>query len=244
MKTLLTIPKVGKLHVYRREQFPYKQIVSDYIIDLIKLSAKNAKKHIDITGYTTFCYGELQLHSIIVPAIAKLSSCFIFEYPIQRGKQISSGRVDYYCINKEGEANEYRLFLELKYGRQGIPTKKLRARNIDLWQNANKQLDGITQEIKLYRDYYDKPIVRVCMEAITFYADESKIDKIDSDVLKEVFKSSIDTLTFETGLAPNIGVLWEFHPDIVKEAMDEYREARKFFGIMFLCRVIPPIMPK
>lgn len=243
MKTK-TIPKVGKLYVCRTEQFQHKQIVSDYIIDLITLSAKNAKKHIDITGNTTFCYGELQLHSVIVPAIAKLSDCFIMEYPILRGKQNNSGRVDYYCVNKEGEANEYRLFLELKSGRQGIPCAKLREQNVKLWKNVNIQLEGVSNEVKQYKDYYHKPVVRVCMEAITLYADESKFDKISPEVLTETLQTSIDTLTSQTGIAPNVSVLWQFHPDIVAGATDEYRDTRKFFGMLFLCRVIPPILPK
>lgn len=236
-----TIPKVGKLYIYRSEQFQFKQIVSDFIEELVERSAKNAERHISQMKYATFCYGELQMHSILVPAISQLSDCFILEYPIKRGKNEDSGRVDYYCINRAGTNNEYHVFLELKCGRQGIPNTTFRKNNIELWHEANTQLDGILQEIQNNREFYDKPIIRVCMEIIVLYADESKEDRICSnskEILLDTFNSSIDTLD-QTGVVPNISILWEFHPNIVKQAVDEYHPNRQFWGLQFLCRIIP-----
>lgn len=241
MVKIKTIPKVGKLYIERSEQFQLKQIVSDFIENLIEQSIKYAERHISQMKYATFCYGELQMHSIIVPAITNLTSCFILEYPIRRGIDDDSGRVDYYCINRAGTVNEYHLFLELKCGRQGIPNNSFRKNNIELWREANNQLEGVLQEIKNNREFYGKPIIRVCMEIVTLYADESKQDKIkpkSKEILQNTFNSSIETLK-STGIAPNVSVLWEFRPNIVQQAKDDFYPSRQFWGVIFLCRVMP-----
>ncbi len=234
------IRNVGKIYTERSEQFQFKQVVTDFIEELVAQSAKNAERHISQMNYATFCYGELQIHSIIIPAIANLADSVILEYPIIRGKYNNNGRVDYYCVNKAGTKNEYHLFLELKCGRQGIPNNNLRTNNIELWRKANKQLDGISQEIKKNKDFYNKPTIRVCMEVIVLYADKSKGDKIRPDTLHEALNIAIEDLK-QTNIAPNISMLWEFHPNIVKQAKDEYRPNRQFWGILFLCRVMPDL---
>lgn len=232
----------GKLYILRSEQFQLKQIVSDFIENLIELSAKNAEKHISLTRYATFCYGELQMHSILVPALAKLTSCFIMEYPIRRGKSDNSGRVDYYCINEAGTNKEYNLFLELKCGRQGIPNDNFRKKNIELWHEANDQLDGISQEIHQNKEFYDRMVMRVCMEVITLYADTSKQEQIKSDILQDMLSISVGALK-SSGIAPNLSVLWKFHPNIVENAKADFKESRQFWGMLFLCRIMPPILP-
>lgn len=234
---------VGKFYIHRSEQFQLKQVVSDFIENLIVQSARNAKNHISLTGYATFCYGELQMHSILVPALAKLTKCFILEYPIRRGKFDNSGRVDYYCVNEVGTTKEYNLFLELKCGRQGIPNENFRKKNIELWSEVNNQLEGISQEIHQNKDFYDKAIMRVCIEAVTLYADTSKKEQIKSEVLQKALDISVDALN-SLGIAPNMSVLWEFHPSIVEKAVDEFKASRQFWGLLFLCRIMPSIYPK
>lgn len=240
---IIPIRGVGKLHVCRTEQFLYKQIVSDFITEVIKLSAKNARTHVDVTKYATFCHGELQMHSIIVPALAKLSDCLILEYPIQRGQDDNSGRVDYYCANNVGKPNEYRLFLELKCGKQGIPCSSFRQENIDLWYNVNTQLEGIAQEIQQNGDFHNKPNIRVCMEVITLYADESRSGQIDTAILLSAFETSINALVSSNVGTPNISVLLEFNQELRDNAKYEYNFSRKFFGLLFLCRIMPSIEP-
>ena len=84
------------IRIERTGNFRFKQVVSDFLIEVIRDSIVSAKKYIEITNYTTFCFGELQMHSIIIPALAKNTDCFILEYPIERkvGKENHWGRVD------------------------------------------------------------------------------------------------------------------------------------------------------
>ncbi|WP_455496508.1 hypothetical protein [Coprobacter sp.] len=133
--------------------------------------------------------------------------------------------------------------MELKCGRQGIPNNNFRKKNIELWHEANNQLDGISQEIRQNKEFYDKTIMRVCMEVITLYADISKGEQIKSEVLQDALDISADMLK-SSGIAPNMSVLWEFHPNIVEKAIDEFNSSRQFWGLLFLCRVMPPILPE
>lgn len=56
------------IRIERTGNFRFKQVVSDFLIEVIRDSIVSAKKYIEITNYTTFCFGELQMHSIIIPA--------------------------------------------------------------------------------------------------------------------------------------------------------------------------------
>ena len=55
--------------IERTGRFLFKQIVTDLLINVFCDSIVAAK--IEETKYTTFCFGELQMHSIIIPALAK-----------------------------------------------------------------------------------------------------------------------------------------------------------------------------
>lgn len=244
MPTSEHIYKAGNLYFHRTEQFRLKGIVSKFLEKLIKQTIKNAVKHIELTECATFCYGELQMHSIIVPALAKLTDCFILEYPIRRGckKYDKSGRVDYYCINDCNKQKEYHLFIELKCGQQGIPIRcnSFRRKNIELWKEANSQLNGIAKEIFLYKDCHYKNVMRVCIEVIPLYADISKAEKIDTKTLQDAFQTSIKAFQ-EHNIQPNFSALWEFRPQLREIANADLYANRQYWGLLFLCRIMPPI---
>ena len=98
-----------------------------------------------------FVFGEKQLHSIVVPAIADLTSAFLMEAPANRKwtdhdsdtLEEGSGWVDYWC--------DYRgvtFFLEFKHGYFSPRSMKLRSRLQKRWENANEQLVEVKDEIR------------------------------------------------------------------------------------------------
>ena len=213
------------IRIERTGNFRFKQVVSDFLIEVIRDSIVSAKKYIEITNYTTFCFGELQMHSIIIPALAKNTDCFILEYPIERkvGKENHWGRVDYYCRCNAKKKNEYHLFLELKSNKQSLPFCKYRTDSLSFWNTAYKQICGIEREIKLNKNFYKKPIVRVCMETIALYAHETKnVASLVDDVVE------IANNDFGCSKAkPNLIVLWKCSKGITEIAEDEWHEGRK-----------------
>lgn len=229
------------IRIERTGNFRFKQVVSDFLIEVIRDSIVSAKKYIEITNYTTFCFGELQMHSIIIPALAKNTDCFILEYPIERkvGKENHWGRVDYYCRCNAKKKNEYHLFLELKSNKQSLPFCKYRTDSLSFWNTAYKQIFGIEREIKLNKNFYKKPIVRVCMETIALYAHETKnVASLVDDVVE------IANNDFGCSKAkPNLIVLWKCSKGITEIAEDEWHEGRKMYGIIFVCHIMEPYFP-
>ena len=59
-----------EIRIWRKGNFRLKQVVSNLLVDVIASSVERAVNYINKTGYTTFNYGELQMHSILVPSIA------------------------------------------------------------------------------------------------------------------------------------------------------------------------------
>lgn len=226
------------IRIKRTGKFPFKKVVTDLLIDVIRDSIVSARKYIEITKYTTFCFGELQMHSIIIPALAKNTDCFILEYPIERkiGKENHSGRVDYYCRCNTKKKNEYHLFIELKSNKQSLPIRKYRTDSLTFWNDAYNQICGIEREIKINKNFYNKPIIRVCMETIALYAHETK------DV-SSLIDDAVESANNDFGLSkaiPNLIVLWKCSKWITEIAKDEWHEGRKMYGIIFICHIMEP----
>ena len=146
------------IRIERTGQFQFKQVVTDLLINVVCDSIVAAKSYIEKTKYTTFCFGELQMHSI--------------ERKV--GKENHFGRVDYYCRCNVDKRNEYHLFIELKSNKQSLPFDKYREDSICFWKTAYRQICGIGQEVKVNRAFYTKPIIRVCIETIVLYAHKTK----------------------------------------------------------------------
>lgn len=231
------------IRIERTGHFQFKQVVSDLLINVISDSIVAAKSYIEKTGYTTFCFGELQMHSIIIPALFKNTDCFILEYPIRRkvGKENHFGRVDYYCRCNMDKRNEYHLFIELKSNKQYLPFDKYRKDSIRFWKTAYRQICGIGQEVKINRAFYTKPIIRVCIETIVLYAHEVK-DVTTSDVDAVIKVAQND---FSHGkIIPNLIVLWKCSDKLIEKAKDEWIDERKMYGVIFICHIMEPIFPQ
>lgn len=226
------------LEVWRKGQFQFKQIVSDLLIQVFSGAIDRAEQYIQKTGLVTFNYGELQMHSILIPSIVEQVDSFILEYPIvrKRGRQNHFGRSDYYCRCNVGQRNEYQLFVELKSGAQGLPCTDLRKQNKFLWETACKQIDGIKAEIIRNKSFYKKPVIRVAIESLSLYADELK--KITKEDIDDVFLKARDISgTYD----PNLIVIWHCDDAIRKQANDEWHNHRKMYGILFICHIMEPI---
>lgn len=224
--------------IWRKGQFQFKQIISDLLTDVISDAIDRAEDYIAKTKLVTFNYGELQMHSILIPSIVEKVDGFILEYPIvrKRGRMNHFGRSDYYCRCNVGKSNEYQLFIELKSGRQGLPCRDLRKQNREMWDTACKQIKGIEAEIRRNKAFYDKPVIRVSIESLSLYADESK--EITQKDIEEVYiKSRYLSEVYE----PNLILLWRCSDDIIRIANDEWHDGRKMYGMLFICHIMKPL---
>ena len=239
----IRIPNTKEVICMKRTgRFPFKQLVTDLLIDVISDSIIAAKDYVELTRYLTFCFGELQMHSIIIPALAKKVDSFILEYPIERrvGRENHSGRVDYYCRCNTNKPNEYHLFIELKSNKQSLPFNEYRKRSISLWKMAYRQIRGIGQEIRKNKTFYTKPVVCVCIETIVLYAHEAK--NIMTSDIDAAIKVAQNDFSFGE-VSPNLIVLWKCSNEFRENAQDEWKSNRKIYGIIFVCHIMKHIPP-
>lgn len=236
-----------RIYIERTGHFQYKTIVSNLLKDVISDSILYAKDYIEKIKDTTFCWGELQMHSILHPSLFKNTDYCILEYPITRkvGRQNRPGNVDYYCRCNLKKSNEYHLFLELKSSRTGLPLKKYRNECVSLWHEAYKQIRGIEKEIKMCRKFglYKEPVLRVCMETIVLYAHENR--SFTESSIDDAIKIAIEQLGGHQDTngfpKPNFVVLWKFSDALIKDAKDEFNDSRKIYGIIFVCHIMEPL---
>lgn len=105
-----------------------------------------------------------------------------------------------------------------------------------MWETACKQIGGIKAEITRHKAFYDKPVVRVAIESLSLYADESK--EITKKDIADVYLKSRDISSI---YEPNLIVLWRCNDEIRKQANDEWHERRKMYGMLFICHIMKPI---
>ena len=247
MESSKLVPNTNEeIRIWRKGNFRLKQVVSNLLVDVIASSVERAVNYINKTGYTTFNYGELQMHSILVPSIADKVECFIMEYPStrKRGRENHNARSDYYCrCRNVGKAGEYQLLIELKSNIQGIPCPVLRESSEKLWIEACKQIRGLKAEIIANKDFYDKPVVRVCMETISLYAHESRLCNItdsDFDDVLSKAQSLSYTLRGDCAMDPNLIVLWKCSDNLRKKSNDEWHKGRRMCGMLYVCHIMEP----
>lgn len=127
------------------------RVLKEFLLNTIIEIANESKRFINWVGQSPFAYNERQLHTIIAPAIARTSDCFIMEAPIDRkwsqideqGIEDSRGWVDYWCNYKK-----FDYYIELKKRYVSYTTKNLKLQVNEEWQVACNQLDAIQDDIK------------------------------------------------------------------------------------------------
>jgi len=81
------------------------RIANDFLSQLVREFSKQCSLYIRATNEVPFVFRERQLHSILAPAISKITDSFLMEAPVLRewssisSKQYddSHGWVDYWC---------------------------------------------------------------------------------------------------------------------------------------------------
>lgn len=105
-----------------------------------------------------------------------------------------------------------------------------------MWETACKQIDGIKAEIIRHKSFYNKPVVRVAIESLSLYADESK-EITENDISNAYVKARDMSNVYD----PNLIVLWRCNDKIRDKANDEWHEHRKLYGMLFICHIMEPI---
>lgn len=129
-----------------------RRIAHDFLSTLFEEFTIQSAKYINAVHEAPFAYRERQLHSMIAPALSKMTDAFLMESPIYRkwlkqAKKDSKrhGWLDYWCQFRDIE-----FFLELKHSYGSYKTGYIRQEIKKNWEVLNEQLQAAKAEAKEY----------------------------------------------------------------------------------------------
>lgn len=195
------------------------RILKRFLLDTIVEIAKESANFIKYVEQSPFAYSERQLHTIIAPAIARMSNCFIMESPVDRkwslldqdNNEDSRGWVDYWCSYKD-----FSYYLEIKKRYISYTSKNLIQKVKDEWQVAWNQLEAIQDDAKAQAEV-SKKVFKIAVEILTVYIQSKDENKLTYDIegLLEVQHNAIKQIS-EVKEA-NWSCLWILHDSLVEK---------------------------
>ena len=192
------------------------RISKEFLRSLLRqIVIRSTKYHDDakLTGVAdyrdhVFTYRERQLHSVVCPAIASLTSHFLIENPLERkptGKPEYSGSVDYWIFYKH-----FSFLMELKhtyfgYTRAEHPRTSIAGK----LSAALKQLDDIRIE-ECRNQTFGKGLRKIALEAIVFYRGSRDAKSLTAGIEIANFESLFRKLIENAKIGPkiNLRALW------------------------------------
>ena len=148
--------------------------------------------------YFPFVHKERQMHSVISPAMFKLTSSSLMEFPIIRTKfqkfgnkrsaKKSAGWIDYACkYGKPGVG----FFIEFKHDWNNISNEHVRQAILNKWDSAKSQIRSVKGEVAGWGS--DKGAIRIAIVFVVHYT--TKSEAISKDGLHLQHKNIINKMT-------------------------------------------------
>ena len=210
------------------------RVANDFMKLLIEEFSKQSSLYMRNTEEVPFTYGEKQLHSIIAPALSRITSEFLMESPVKRkwsseysaDYNDSHGWVDYWCRYRNTS-----FLIELKHGFIATKSGKVREGVKEDWKKALSQLNVIEEEAKNYIEYCNG-VFRLALHVLPLY--ETVNNKERSELtfkdLVEIQKQVVNELEYP----PNWSALWMIHDELIGPY--EYVNTKECYpGVLFMC---------
>ena len=214
------------------------RITNKYLRTIIEEIARNSSKQLIETNLIPpFAYREKQFHTVMAPAISKVSDYYLMESPVQRNwsrldinTSDQHGWVDYWSSYKN-----YDYYIELKHGFRAYQSKVIRQTEIEKWEEACLQLESLQDEIIMQKEHCEG-IFPITFHALPIYVQSKNKEKL-SKFLFEPKDIQIETMESISEKFPsNWSCLWTLDDSInnVHEYVDGYE---KYPAILFLVKV-------
>lgn len=187
----------------------------DFLRKLLKHIVKRSTKYYDETGEHVFIYRERQLHSVVCPSIADITSSYLMENPLTRkpaGEEEYRGNVDYWISYRN-----YSFLMELKhtyfaYRNADNPRKSITKKFV----RAMEQLRSIRKD-ECRALTINKGLIKIALQTVAFYKGSkypiSKDDLKDQD-FKNLFKKLVNNTELER--KSNLRSLWVLNERLVE----------------------------
>ena len=218
-----------------------RRIAKEFLNKILIEFAKQSTKYINAIYDAPFSYKERQLHSILAPALSKITAAFLMESPIERqwSKRKKedirdyTGWLDYWCRYKNVD-----FFIELKHNFDSYRTSIVRKETLQNWSLMNNsQLAMLQKEAKRYSEFC-KGVLLVSLHVVTIYEylQNHKEPKSIGDIEKliEIQKNYYDKLN----PSPNWSGLWILNENLIKKSKDEIEAHNQYYpGVMMIAKV-------
>lgn len=183
-----------------------------FLHQMTKQFANNCSRYYDVVDDLPFTYQERQIHSMLLPAIAKISQATLVEQPIKRKSNGNSqhGWIDYWVYYEP-----FVFMIELKYGIQAINYSKVWKRTNSSWGNANEQIRSISKSSakSIWTD--TSKIIKIAAMIVLYYQSSTKADKLRPLDKTEVIDAH-EFLVNNISPTPNWNCLWSLHKKFQK----------------------------
>lgn len=222
------------------------RVVKEFLVKLFDSSIEHSIKYMDAISEAPYAYGEKQIHSIIAPALSKVTDdrigdTFLMERPIERRwskkKKLnmadSHGWLDYWCRYRNVD-----FFIEVKHNYDSFRTENIRAQAYENWRYMNnEQLGVVRSEAKRYSQYC-KGVILVSFHVFTIYENIRKTSEPKSienkKELIEIQKRYYERLNPK----PNWSALWIVKRDYVEKSKTENGNQNEYYsGLMIMVNV-------
>lgn len=232
-----TIEDHGKFGIeFSRIQGDGTRIAKDFVRELLKRIIRRSVKYYDETGDYPFIYRERQLHSVVCPSIADITSVFLMEHPLKRkpsGEEEYSGNVDYWI-----SYDNYVFLIELKhsyftYRNANKPRESINRKFMD----AIRQLENIRKDVCRDLKGSYNALVKIALEAVIFRKG-SKAQISKKEMGCPDYRRFLEKLIDNTDLRrkSNFRSLWVLDERLVESI--EYRNSFEIYpAVAFIGRI-------
>lgn len=203
------------------------RVTKDFLRELLKNIVKRSTKYYEETGEHAFTYRERQLHSVVCPSIADITSSYLMENPLTRkpaGEEEYRGSVDYWISYKN-----YSFLMELKhtffaYRNADNPRESITKKFV----SAIEQLKNIRKDECRALTINNKGLIKIALLTVVFYKG-SKDANLKEDLKHRDFKSLFRKLVNNTELKhrSNLRSLWVLHERLVEPV--DYRNLSEIY---------------
>jgi hypothetical protein len=191
-----TVYGAGKTTVIKNTSSgPASTATPKFLREFLLQFVKQCNKYYKATDDIPFNYRELQMHSVMLPAMDRVADAVFVEQPIN--KYGRTGRVDYLVLSR----NQVYL-IELKHGWMSYKTNKVAGSVQSKWTDAIDSLNQIE-----WKDAFGiypsvKTVAKICLIVTPMYEESKNLEKLREQ------SYSIDTIyqkydDFGKHLTPN-----------------------------------------
>jgi hypothetical protein len=201
-----------------------------FLQQIVEEFARACVKFYGVVEELPFIYRERQIHSMLLPAIAKVAQAAFVEQPITRKIKRKSqyGWIDYWVYYEP-----FVFLIELKHGWHALNSQKIRGATYQCWKKAIEQTKAISKaEAKALCIDPDK-VLKMAMLIVPCYQSSQSKDyliPLDKAKITEVHEFLVNNLS----PAPNWSCMWALHKKLqtVVEFEDNRNEIYPSVGIM------------